>query len=221
MAAAEARGDFRFARKGVIINAQKHPSEWRCNVTQLAAGNRAVDATDAEELSAAELDGRRQVRDFFRFLRQDVPGFEQAYLLEIAPQIGVRETRRIVGPYQVTSDDVLQGRDFADAIGLNPWPIERHVKGDIEWRFPTGRPYNQLPYRCLLPQAVDNLLVAGRCASATSEGQSAIRVSGPCFVMGQAAGLAAASGPRPAAVDPATLRRRLAADGVFFGESEA
>ena len=218
---AEARGDFRFPRKGVIINAQKHPSEWRCNVTQIAAGNRAVDATDAEELSAAELEGRRQVRDFFRFLRQDVPGFEQAYLLEIAPQVGVRETRRIVGLYQVTGDDVIEGRDFADAIGVNPWPIERHVKGDTEWRFATGRPYNQLPVRCLIPQAVDNLLVAGRCASATSEGQSAIRVSGPCFVMGQAAGTAAALARRPAALDYTALHRRLAADGVFFGDPGA
>ena len=216
---AEARGDFRFPRKGVIINAQKHPSEWRCNVTQIAAGNRAVDATDAEELSAAELEGRRQVRDFFRFLRQDVPGFEHAYLLEIAPQVGVRETRRIVGHYQVTGDDVIEGRDFADPIGVNPWPIERHVKGDTDWRFAVGRPYNQLPFRCLLPQAVDNLLVAGRCASATSEGQSAIRVSGPCFVMGQAAGTAAALTRRPAELDTATLRRRLAADGVWFGDA--
>ncbi len=217
MDAAEARGDFRFARKGVIINAQKHPGEWRCNVTQIAVGNRAVDATDAEEFSAAELEGRRQVRDFFRFLRQDVPGFEQAYLLEIAPQLGVRETRRIVGAYQVTGDDVLAGRDFPDPIGVNPWPLERHLKGDVEWRFADGRPYNQLPYRCLLPRGIDNLLVAGRCASATPEGQSAIRVSGPCFVMGQAAGTAAALARRPATLDPGVLQRRLDTDGVFFG----
>src|SRR4051812_11430662 len=217
MEAAEARGDFRFPRKGVIINAQKRPTEWRCNVTQIAAGNRAVDATNAEELSAAELEGRRQVRDFFRFLRQDVPGFEQAYLLEIAPQVGVRETRRIVGPYQVTGEDVVQARDFDDAIGVNPWPMERHVKGEIDWRFAAGRGYNQLPWRCVLPREVDNLLVAGRCASATSEGQSAIRVSGPCFVMGQAAGTAAALERRPGRLDAKVLQQRLAAAGVYFG----
>lgn len=220
MSAAEARGDYQFPRKSAMINPQKQPTEWRCNVTQIAAGNRAVDATDAEELSAAEIEGRRQVRDFFRFLREDVPGFEQAYLLEIAPQIGVRETRRIVGHYQVTGADVIEARDFTDAIGVNGWPLERHVKGDIEWGFAPGRGYNQLPYRCLLPRDVDNLLVAGRCASATSEGQSAIRVSGPCFVMGQAAGTAAALGAPPAMLDPAVLRQRLEADGVFFGNAD-
>ena len=106
----------------------KNPSEWRVNVTQLAnPDGSAVDATDAEELSRAELEGRRQIVDFFAFLREK-PGFEKSYILEIAPQIGVRETRRIVGDYQLTERDVLECASFDDTIGVNAWPIEAHVK---------------------------------------------------------------------------------------------
>ena len=128
-----------------------------------------------------------------------VPGFEAAYALEIAPQLGIRETRRLVGEVALTADDVIGCADFDDTIGVNGWPLELHVAGDVEWRWPAvgSRGFNQLPYRMLLPRrelpgSVDNLLVAGRCASMTHEGHSAARVSGGCFVMGQAAGTAAA-----------------------------
>src|SRR5947207_3110357 len=100
--------------------------------------------------------------------------------------------RRIGGVYQLAEDDVLDCRDFPDSIGVNGWPVEEHKAGDVEFRFQrASRGYNQLPYRMLVPLGVDNLLVAGRCASMTHGGQSAARVSGACFVMGQAAGSAA------------------------------
>src|SRR5450631_2353429 len=104
---AEAAGDFRFPRKGAIVRPQKHASEWRVNVTQLKnADGSAVDGTDARSLSAGELEGRRQALDYLGFLRDRVPGFESAYVLEIAPQLGIRETRRLVGEYMLTADDV-------------------------------------------------------------------------------------------------------------------
>jgi hypothetical protein len=221
MAEAEAAGRFRFPRKGVIINPQARPGEWRCNTTQISRDGKAVDATDWADLSYAELEGRRQVQDYFTFLRSSVPGFEAAELLEIAPQIGVRETRRIQGRHVYTADDVLERRDFADAIGVNGWPVEKHVLGDVEWRFIEGRGYGQIPFGCLVPLEIDNLLVAGRCASTTPDGQASLRVSGPCFVMGQAAGLAAAMAlggdQAVGAVDLPALQARLRADGVFLG----
>jgi hypothetical protein len=161
-------------------------------VTQLSNEDGSpVDGTDARQISAAEVQGRRQIVDFFSFLRESAPGFENAYLLEIAPQIGVRETRRIVGDYQLTEADVLECASFDDSIGVNGWMVEEHVAGNISFKWqdiPNCRGYNHLPYRMLLPKKVNNLLVAGRCASMTHMGQSAARVSGSCFVMGQAAG---------------------------------
>ena len=191
----KAAGRYRFPRRGAILRPQRNPREWRANVTQLANDRgQAVDATDARQLSAAEAEGRRQIVEYMRFLRAEVPGFEAAEISEIAPQVGIRESRRIAGAYRLTGDDVIGGARFPDVIGLNAWPCERHEAGRIEWGFArdADNAYNQLPWRMLLPLNVANLLVAGRCASMEHLGQSAARASGGCFVMGQAAGTAAA-----------------------------
>jgi FAD dependent oxidoreductase len=218
---AQAADRYDFPRKGAILRPQKNPSEWRANVTQLRnAQGRAVDATDAVQLSAAEVEGRRQIVQYMRFLRAEVPGFEAADITEIAPQIGVRETRRIVGAYQLTGDDVLSGAHFEDVIGLNTWPLEMHVAGAIEWAFQhdADNAFNQLPWRMLVPQKINNLLVAGRCASMEHWGQSAARVSGACFVMGQAAGTAAAL--RVAGrFSVAQLQVQLLAQGAELGQN--
>jgi hypothetical protein len=228
MEAAEHRG-FKFPRKGAIVRPQKHSSEWRVNVTQVKnSQGLAVDATDGKQLSAGEIEGRRQALTFFEFLRREAPGFADAYIVDIPPQLGVRETRRILGMYQLTADDVISCSDFSDTIGVNGWPIENHVAGDVVWRWPDipgSRGFNQLPYRMLSPPGFDNLLVAGRCASMTHEAQSAARVSGACFVMGQAAGTAAhlslaeSCGCADIAVD--ALQAVLEDDGVYLGRDTA
>lgn len=229
---AEASGDFTFPRRGAIVRPQKHDYEWRVNVTQLRQPDgSAADGTDVQSLTAGELEGRRQIVNFLQFLRARVPGFENTYILDIAPQLGIRETRRLVGEVVLTRDDILQCADFDDSIGVNGWPLEIHMLGDVQWLWPEegSRGYNQLPFRMLLPRknaGIHNLLVAGRCASMTHEGQSAARVSGSCFVMGEAAGTAAAmavranaSGPvRLATVAMAELQSRLTGQGVFLGD---
>jgi hypothetical protein len=190
-----AAGRWRFARRGAILRPQRNPREWRANVTQVAnAQGQAVDATDAQQLSDGELEGRRQLLEYLSFLRAEVPGFEAAELVEIAPQLGIRESRRILGEQVLRGEDVIGSARFADVIGLNGWPVEQHLAGRIEWAFPrdADNAYNHLPFRMLVPQGVPNLLVAGRCASMDHLGQSAARASGACFVMGQAAGSAAA-----------------------------
>ncbi len=140
----------------------------------------------------------------------------------------MRETRRITGRYQLTADDVIGCADFPDSVGVNGWPIENHVAGDVVWRWPDipgSRGFNHLPYRMMTPPGIDNLLVAGRCASMTHEGQSAARVSGACFVMGQAAGtaahlsLAGNSGCADIPVD--LLQTTLERDGVYLGRKIA
>jgi len=225
MEEAEAAGTHRFPRKKPIVRPQINPLEWRSNLTQLSnEDGSAIDGTDVRQLTRGELQGRQQVKDTFAFIRDNTPGFENSYVVDIAPQIGIRETRRIVGEYQLTEDDVLDCVDFEDTIGVNGWMVEAHVAGDVEFRFPRAedsRGFNQLPYRMLVPQRVDNLLVAGRCASMTQLGQSSGRVTGPCFVMGQAAGTAAdlALGAGVAARDVAVpaLQRRLEAEGAYLG----
>jgi len=214
------RGGRRFPRKGVILRPQKNPIEWRANVTQVRnPDGSAVSGIDLEQLSYGEIEGRRQCKEMFEFIRT-APGFERSYIVEIAPQLGIRETRRIEGEYSLSEADILGCADFDDTIGVQGWPVEQHAEGRVDWRFqePGTRGYNQLPYRMIVPQGVDNLLVAGRCASMTHDGQSAARVSGPCFVMGQAAGVAAslalASGCAASAVDVGALQRKLASDGV-------
>jgi len=231
MEQATARGE-RFARKAPILRPQKNATEWRANVSQLARPDGGpVDGTDALQLSAAEAEGRRQAAHFLRFLRRDVPGFEAAYLLDTPPQIGVRETRRVVGDYQLSEEDVLSCASFDDTIGVNGWMVEEHVAGNVSFRWPYGtdtpagraasRGFNHLPWRMLLPHGQDNLLVAGRCASMTHGGQSAARVSGGCFVMGQAAGtgaaMALAQGVATRSLDVARLQEKLLSAGAFLG----
>jgi hypothetical protein len=211
---------YKFPREGAILRPQIDPREWRANVTQIrnASGN-AMNGVDARELSAGELEGRRQITEYFRFLKAEVPGFEQSAIVEIAPQVGIRETRRIEGLYALAGEDILASARFDDSIGINAWPMEMHAAGRVEWAFPRDdmRTYNQLPWRMLVPRTIDNLLVAGRCAAMTHEGQSAARASGGCFVMGQAAGTAAAtigSTMAFADIDVAALQQRLLADGA-------
>jgi hypothetical protein len=227
MLQAEAEGRYRFPRKTPIVRPQKSGIEWRVNLTQLAnAQGNAMDGTDADELTQAEILGRRQIAGVAGFLRE-VPGFERSYIVDIAPQVGIRETRRVHGLYQLTESDVLDCASFDDTIGVNGWPLELHLKGDVEFRWPKipeSRGFNQLPYRMVVPQGMDNLWIAGRCASMTHEAQSAARVTGACFVMGQAAGTAAdlaLAGDRPAsAVDVAALQARLEAQGAFLGRED-
>ncbi|MEO6362268.1 MAG: FAD-dependent oxidoreductase [Caldimonas sp.] len=232
MEEAQTAGDFVFPRRGAIVRPQKHASEWRVNVTQLKnADGSAVDGTDARSLSAGEVEGRRQALDYLRFLRERVPGFEAAYALDIAPQLGIRETRRLIGEYVLTADDVLGCASFDDSVGVNGWPLELHVAGDVEWRWPEpgSRGFNHLPWRMLLPSRATaggalNLVVAGRCASMTHEGHSAARVSGPCFVMGQAAGtgaaLAVAANITPHDLAAGALVDALRAGGAWIGDRD-
>ncbi|MGH9578664.1 MAG: FAD-dependent oxidoreductase, partial [Terriglobales bacterium] len=215
------RNGRRFPRKGIIVRPQKNPIEWRANVTQVRNPNgTAVSGIDLEQMSYGEVEGRRQCKEVFEFIRSSAPGFERSYIVEIAPQLGIRETRRVAGEYALDEADILRCADFDDAIGVQGWPIEQHAEGRVDWRWqePGSRGYNQLPYRMIVPQGADNLFVIGRCASMTHNGQSAARVSGPCFVMGQAAGVAAhlalSARCAPKAIDAGALQRRLKSDGV-------
>ncbi|WP_454616216.1 FAD-dependent oxidoreductase [Bradyrhizobium cenepequi] len=227
MEKAEAAGTHKFPRKAAIVRPQRSPVEWRVNFTQLAREDgTAVNGLEPDDLTRGEIDGRRQAIQAFEFLRT-VPGFENSYIVDLPPQLGIRETRRVVGGYKLSGEDVLGCASFEDSVGVNGWPIEAHVAGDVIFKFPPipeSRGFNELPYRMLVPERVDNLLIAGRCASMTHEGQSAARVSGACFAMGEAAGSAAAlalSGntkPRDIAIE--RLQQGLKEHGAFIGRDQ-
>ena len=214
--------DYNLPRKTGVLGSQPHAGEWRVNLTQISRDGDPIDGSDWNDLGFAETEGRRQSQEYFRFLKDCVPGFENSYLLETAPQVGIRETRRIIGEHILSEDDILSCRDFKDSIGCNGWPLEQHLKGSAKWTFLGGRGYHQIPFGTTLPKGVENLLVAGRCASTTPEGQASLRVSGPCFAMGQAVGTAAElarrSGVTPKEIDIKALQHRLVSDGAFIGD---
>jgi hypothetical protein len=188
MKEAEASGNYRLTRIGGSIHPTPHPGFVHANLTRIPN----IDATDPFALTQAEIEGRRQANEYARFLICEHPGFEDAYLAMTASYIGVRETRRIIGDYILNGDDVVSGRKFEDAIVCCSAPIEDHHAGkDVRWRYVEGHGYYHIPYRSLLPKNVRNLLVAGRCLSATHEAQASARNSAQCMAMGEAAGLAA------------------------------
>lgn len=178
---------------------------------------------DAQELTRAEIEGRRQIFQYLNFFREYESGFEDAEICCIGTQVGVRETRRILGAYVLEENDVLKGKKFDDAIALGAWPVEFHdpETGRIQWKFLEKEDdYYTIPIRCLIPRNLDNLLVAGRCISATHIAQAASRVIGQALATGEAAGVLASQSANlkqnPREIDPTELRRELIQQGAIL-----
>lgn len=187
-----------------------------------------VDSTKAEQLTAATLEGRRQVQHCVAVFRRHIPGFEQSYLIDTAATIGLRESRRILGDVVVEFDDLMSRRPWPDTIGYGSFFVDIHNLDGPGMSHTTLRPEPgfryQLPYRCLVPRDVDNLLVAGRCVSCTHRALGSIRVMITCMVLGEAAGVAAAlaiaDGVTPRAVDVPRLQAELRARGCLLTEED-
>ena len=180
-------------------------------------------ATDPDVLTAVEMEGRRQALEYARFLVDRVPGYGHASLIALGTQIGLRETRRVQGDYRVTRGDVLSARHFDDQIGLCGAPIEDHHGGagtGTTWEYlPDGEAVG-IPLSSLVVRDSVNVLVAGRCFSATHDAQASIRSMAQCMAMGQAAGtaaaMAAALGGAVREVDPGAVRRLLREAGAIL-----
>lgn len=187
------------------------------NVTRIS-----LDASDPFALSAGEREGRRQALAAARFIAANVPGCERARLVAFAPQLGIRETRRIAGLLTLTADDLRRGGEFVDTMALGAYPIDVHHTGDANITFEElGADHvYALPYRIAVPQGLDNALVAGRGLSATHQAHGAIRVMPTAMAVAQAIGTAAAllaaSNQPSAALDTATLREKLRAAGAIL-----
>ena len=191
--AAQARGDlpfyygpgvmFLFGKNEVYVHGVRVPA----------------DPTNAADLSRAEMQGRADAHAMFTAWKRDVPAFKDAYFMEAYPWIGVRESRRIVGLHVLSEDDLMQSRRFEDAIATGCWYLDLHpnktVDGsanDFDPKKVQPEPYD-IPYRSLIPQKIENLLVAGRCHSATRGAHASTRVTVTAMAMGEAAGFAAAT----------------------------
>ena len=186
-----------------------------------------IDGVSEKDVTDALIQGRRDAVKLFGIMKEHFPGFKNARIRKVAEQLGVRETRRITGRYTVTVDDALNGRKYDDTVAATtynfdlPDPIKPSydpMMGDTkkphaERRFIVIR----LPYRAMLPQSIDNLIVVGRCVSVEREVMGAMRIIGPCFMMGQAAGTAASLSKDGnfTSVDTEALRKELWADGVL------
>jgi hypothetical protein len=191
------------------------------NVRRSADGA-IVNTTDPDFLTRAEIAGRRQALEYARFLVERVPGYASASLVSLGTQIGIRETRRVYGDARLTRDDVLAARQFDDQIGLCGAPIEDHRAGpDTRWAYIPDGGVVGIPFATLVVRDAVNVLVAGRCFSATHDAHASVRSMAQCMAMGQAAGTAAATAAASAigavrAIDVVTLRARLAADGAIL-----
>lgn len=150
-----------------------------------------IDPTNPVDLTRAEIEGRHQVAQLVEFMKDEIPGFEGCYLIETAPQIGIRESRRIVGEFILTEQDVMAGRQFDDVVARCGAPIDIHVPGGKGLSLSDVHKAYDIPYRVLLPQRVRNLLVTGRAVSSSHEAFASLRVTAPAMALGQAAGSAA------------------------------
>lgn len=202
------RGDFPCTRCPAIF-AMPRKGEYYVNGTRIPG-----DCTRAQDLTRGEIEGRRQVMALIAWFREHAPGFERATLQSTAPQVGLRESRRLRGVATLTREDILECRESDDRIARGAYGIDIHYPGrggEMVWP-PPGRSYG-IPYRCLVPETMDGLLASGRCLSATRDALGAVRVMAIGMATGHAAGVAAALAARsrqaPRAVPVADIQQEL------------
>ena len=210
------KGQFPIPRNKLGLYHMVNEGEWRLNTTRV----QGYDPCDPDSLTEAYFESLRQVDFLLRYFKK-CPGLENARLSQIGSQIGVRESRRIVGEYTLTKEDIVEGREFDDTIALCSYMMDLHPSkgtagggGDEE----PCAPVYAIPYRILVPRDIRNMLVAGRCVSADREALAAIRVIPPVMAMGEAAGMAAAicvhKNAAPKDIDPEELRAHLRKNGA-------
>jgi hypothetical protein len=218
VARARHRGEWSIPRDDVLMFESSNPGEFYLNTTRVADH----DATNAISLSDAETVGRAQAHELEMFLRKYIPGFEESWLAETGPNIGCRSSRQLVGLYTLTDKDVLAETKFSDAIAYSGYPIDIHENNGYgtDLRGLSWGGYYGIPLRCLLPQSVTNLIVCGRCISATFEAQASMRTTPTVAAIGQAAGvvafLAASQARAVQRVEAAQVRRYLKKSGAFI-----
>ncbi|MFW5437310.1 FAD-dependent oxidoreductase [Paenibacillus apiarius] len=215
---AKERGEISIQRENVLFFETNNPGEVIMNTTRILGH----DPTDAFSLSKAEMEGRKQCRELELFVRKYIPGFEHAVVESTGPSIGVRGSRQIKGVYTLTAEDLLEQRMFEDTIAHSGYPIDIHSpdgEGTKHQKLEWGGMYS-IPYSCMITDSVQNLIVIGRCISATFEAQAAMRTTPTTGAIGHAGGVAAAvaakNGIRVQDVDIKEVQSVLKAQGAYL-----
>jgi len=215
---ANASGAYTLPRSKIWLFPTTQPNELLCNCTRIVGRDgRELLTLLADDFTEAEIEGRRQAREYARFFRDRLTGCEQSFVIDTAPQVGVRQTRQVEGRAKLMNADVVAGTKFPDGIARSPWPIELHSgqKPKVEWLLDD---YYEVPFGALVPSRGEGLLVAGRCLSAEHEAVASARVTAQCFSYGHAIGHAAVLAVREGipthAIDGRDVRLRLNQDGA-------
>ncbi len=218
---AQKRGRFSIPKEHLTFFKCLPEDEWKINSSRILN----LDGTDVEDLSRAEIEGREQVKELVQFIRDNVPGCKNAILVDTGAQMGYRETRRIKGKYVLTEKDVVECTSFPDSVAVYAYPMDLHNPEGKNVIFTeiTEEAY-QIPYRSLLPEKEEQVLVAGRCISTTHEALAATRVMPCCFATGEAAGTAAALSLKnyvvPSELDYGKLKEQLLKQKVYLGDGK-
>jgi len=209
---------YRITRKAVISGNIKIPGCFWFNWNNITLDG---DKTDPDWLTQAAITGRDSAAGLMRFLNEKVPGMANAKIVGTAPKIGLRESRRVTGDYVFTKDDFLAAAKFDDGIGANAWPLEIVTATGRTFQYLGGDNFYTIPYRCLLPLGLDNVIMAGRFISGTHEALASYRVMGPAMVMGHAAGVAAALAVKEDVdfrhLSVSSVQNELIGQGAFLG----
>lgn len=213
-----AGNEYTLPRAKIWLFTTTRPGELLCNCTRvIGADGRELNPLYARDFTEAEIEGRRQVREYARFFRDNLAGCEASFVNDTGVQVGVRQTRQAKGVSLLRNADILSGAKFKDGIARSPWPIELHTgtKPRVEWLLDD---VYEIPYGCFVPERGEGLLTAGRCLSAEHEAVASARVTAQCFsyghAIGHAAAIAALDGVAPRAIAGSDLRERLNRDGA-------
>ena len=215
---ARKNGDWTLQRDEIGNYEMPIRNRWKMNCTRIPG----IDATKTEDVTRGLIEGRKQVQEVMNFMRKYVPGCENAELVQVASALGIRETRHIVGKYELTISDIMEQKHFDDAICTFAYAVDVHDASGSGGRLQEVNHYYTIPFRCMVPVECENLLVSGRSICGSSEAAASYRVMPCCIALGEAAGVAAAlglkAGCEAADVDIPTLRATLIAQGAVIKE---
>ena len=213
---ARKNGDWNIQRDEIGNYEMPVTNRWKMNCTRIPG----IDATKTEDVTSGLIEGRKQVQEVMNFMRKYVPGCENAELVQVASALGIRETRHIVGKYELTISDIMEQKHFDDAICTFAYAVDVHDASGSGGRLQEVNHYYTIPFRCMVPVECENLLVSGRSICGSSEAAASYRVMPCCIALGEAAGTAAAlglkAGCEAADVDIPTLREKLIAQGAVI-----
>jgi glycine/D-amino acid oxidase-like deaminating enzyme len=210
--------EYRLPRAKIFLFPTPRRNELLCNCTRIIGRDgRELNPLLVEDITEAEIEGRLQVREYARFFKDHLAGCEESYVNDTGVQVGVRQTRQVLGRVTLRNEDVTRGTKFRNGIARSPWPIELH-SGDKPRLVWLTNDYYEVPLDCFVPERGEGLLAAGRCLSAEHEAMASARVTAQCFSYGHAIGHAAALAVKqrisPRAVDAVEVRACLNRDNA-------